>query len=120
MPNTFRRTWLVLWRTLGIAGDLHFGWSMLVQYVLPSAAVAGLVTYVAGWGLSFSEYLAGLPLLLRAGFFVCLFVLAFAGINRVRQRVSGWFGQRGEAPRQRIVKNGPKSYAANALRNGVL
>jgi hypothetical protein len=71
---------------------------MLVQYVLPSAAVAGLATYLAGWGLSFSDYLAGLPFLLRAGFFACLFVVAFALINRARQRVSDWWTQRGVAP----------------------
>jgi hypothetical protein len=98
MPNISRRWWLVLWRILGVAGDLHFGWSMLVQYVLPSAAVAGLATYLAGWGLSFSEYLAGLPFLLRAGFFACLFVLAFGVINRARQRVSDWWAQRGVTP----------------------
>jgi hypothetical protein len=66
-----------------VAGDLHFGWSMLVQYILPSGAVAGLVTYFAGWRLSFGEYLATLPWLLQAGFFVCLFVVTFGLINRL-------------------------------------
>ena len=79
-----RRMGSKLWRLLGVAGDLHFGLSMLVKYVIPSGAVAALFTYAVSWVLSFKEYLAALPFLLQAGFFVCLFIVSFALINHAR------------------------------------
>ena len=67
---------------------------MFAQYILPNAAVAGLVTYLAGWGLSFIQYLVTLPWLLQAGFFVCFFVVAFASVNHARSRLATWGGRR--------------------------
>lgn len=58
---------------------------MLTQYILPNGAVAGLLTYLAGWRLSFIEYVSALPMVLRWGFYACLFILAFTAINHGRQ-----------------------------------
>ncbi len=72
----------LLRRLLGLGGDLDFGWKVLTQYLLPSGVGAGLATYLLGWGLNFVEWVGGLPLLLRGGFYVCVFLLAFVALSR--------------------------------------
>jgi hypothetical protein len=95
---------------LGLAGDLHFGWSMLTQYILPNGAVAGLVTYLAGWGLNFVEYVSALPILFRWGFYACVFILAFALINHGRR----WFTYK-EAQQDRMTNDEPEAQELRIL-----
>jgi hypothetical protein len=55
---------------------------MLTKYVLPSGAMAFVGTVLAGWGLSFIEYLSAIPEIFRWLFYLSLFLLLFALANR--------------------------------------
>lgn len=83
MPSIFRRLWLVLWRILGIAGDLHFGWSMLVQYILPSGAGAVLLTALLDYVSGFGAYLARSHWLFRWAVYLSVFILIFVALNHL-------------------------------------
>src|SRR5918995_122162 len=83
MPSTVRRWWLVLWRILGVAGDLHFGWSMLRQYVLPSGAGAVLLTALLDYVSGFGDYLTESPWLFRWAVYVSVFILIFVALNHL-------------------------------------
>jgi uncharacterized protein YjbI with pentapeptide repeats len=89
---------------------------MLVQYVLPSGAAAGLATYFVGWLLSFTEYLTALPPLLRIGFFVCLFggifVVSNHALHAVRRLLSG--SARGDqSSAQQVIRIEADTYIEN-------
>jgi hypothetical protein len=83
VADTMRRLGSILWKILGVAGDLHFGWSMLFQYILPSGAGAVLLTAFLDYVTGFGDYLAELPWLFRWAVYVSVFILIFVALNHL-------------------------------------
>ncbi|MBV9453943.1 MAG: pentapeptide repeat-containing protein [Rubrobacter sp.] len=64
---------------VGLASNL-----VLVYTAVVSGTAAVVLTFVLAYVLSFWDFIANLPLALRAGFYVCVFVLAFVLITYAR------------------------------------
>lgn len=86
-------------RLLGLGGDLSFGWE-LIKYLLPSGVGAAFSTYLLGWGLSFFQWVNELPLILRGGFYLCVFLSVFLLISRSRAAARQPSGQPAPSPQR--------------------